>query len=144
MADSNTTGNNGFRVIGTRPIRHDGLDKVTGRAKYGADYALPGMLHGKVLRSPHAHARIKSINCEEALKQPGVFAVVTAADFPEVTTEFVTVVGEMKANARQLSYNVMARDKVLYDGHAVAAVGGGGPRSGGGGVWGHRGGGESC
>src|SRR6266851_1419969 len=122
MADSNITGNNGFRVIGTRPIRHDGLDKVTGRAKYGADYALPGMLHGKVLRSPHAHARIKSINCEEALKQPGVFAVVTAADFPEVTTEFVTVVGEMKANARQLSYNVMARDKVLYDGHAVAAV----------------------
>jgi xanthine dehydrogenase molybdenum-binding subunit len=122
MADSNMTGNNDFRVIGTRPIRHDGLDKVTGRAKYGADYALPGMLHGKVLRSPHAHARIKSINCEEALKQPGVFAVVTGADFPDVTTEFVTVVGEMKANARHLSYNVMARDKVLYDGHAVAAV----------------------
>src|SRR5216683_1732375 len=98
MADSNMTGKN------------------------GADYALPGMLHGKVLRSPHAHARIKSINCEKALKQPGVFAVVTAADFPDVTTEFVTVVGEMKANARHLSYNVMARDKVLYDGHAVAAV----------------------
>src|SRR5215469_7752915 len=122
MADSNTTGNNGFRVIGTRPMRHDGLEKVTGRAKYGADYALPGMLHGKVLRSPHAHARIKSINCEKALKQPGVFAVVTAADFPDVITEFVTVVGEMRANARQLSCNVMARDKVLYDGHALAAV----------------------
>ena len=41
-----------FKVIGTRPVRHDGVDKVTGRAKYGADYSFPGMLHGKVLRSP--------------------------------------------------------------------------------------------
>src|SRR5260370_15438146 len=122
MADSNTTGNNGFRVIGTRPIRHDGVDKVTGRAKYGADYALPGMLHGKVLRSPHAHARIKSINYDKALKVPGVFAVITGADFPEPASEFVTIVGEYKANARHLSRNAMARDKVLYDGHPVAAV----------------------
>src|SRR5580658_656560 len=53
-----------YRVIGTRPIRHDGVDKVTGRAKYGADYAFPRMIHGKVLRSPHAHARIKSINID--------------------------------------------------------------------------------
>src|SRR5260370_38217624 len=94
MADSNTTGNNGFRVIGTRPIRHDGLDKVTGRAKYGADYALPGMLHGKVLRSPHAHARIKSINCGEALTQPGVFAIVTAPAFPDSPTKFITTYGD--------------------------------------------------
>jgi xanthine dehydrogenase molybdenum-binding subunit len=122
MANSNSAGNNGFKVIGTRPIRHDGFDKVTGRAKYGADYALPGMLHGKVLRSPHAHARIKSIDCEKALKLPGVFAVVTGADFPAPINEFVTVVAENRANARHLSYNVMARDKVLYDGHAVAAV----------------------
>jgi len=122
MADSKSDGNNGFKVIGTRPIRHDGFDKVTGRAKYGADYALPGMLHGKVLRSPHAHARIKSISCEKALKLPGVFAVVTGADFPVPINEFVTVVGEYRANARHLSYNVMARDKVMYDGHAVAAV----------------------
>ena len=90
MADSNSAGNNGFKVIGTRPIRHDGFDKVTGRAKYGADYVLPGMLHGKVLRSPHAHARIKSIDCEKALKLPGVFAVVTGADFPAPINEFVT------------------------------------------------------
>ena len=47
-----------FKVIGTRPIRHDGVDKVTGRARYGADITLPGLLHGKVLRSPHPHARI--------------------------------------------------------------------------------------
>ena len=61
MANSNETDGKTFRVIGTRPIRHDGVDKVTGRAKYGADYAFPGMLHGKILRSPHAHAVIKSI-----------------------------------------------------------------------------------
>ncbi len=77
MAVSNKAPGNGFKVIGTRPIRHDGIDKVTGRAKYGADYAFPGMLHGKVLRSPHAHARINSINYEQALKLPGVLAVIT-------------------------------------------------------------------
>ena len=71
-----------FKVIGTRPVRHDGVDKVTGRAKYGADYTFPGMLHGRVLRSPHAHALIKSINYDAALKLPGVFAVVTGADLP--------------------------------------------------------------
>jgi CO/xanthine dehydrogenase Mo-binding subunit len=76
-----------FRVIGTRPIRHDGADKVTGRAKYGADYAFPGMLHGKILRSPHAHARIKKINTAEALKAAGVFAIVTGADLPEVVSK---------------------------------------------------------
>src|SRR5437879_8166647 len=97
MADSNMTSNNGFRVIGTRPIRHDGEDKVTGRAKYGADYALPGMLHGKVLRSPHAHARIKSIKIDKALKHPGVHAVITGADLPEVKG-VMTAVGELVVN----------------------------------------------
>jgi len=122
MTDLNSAATNGFKVIGSRPVRHDGVDKVTGRAKYGADYALPGMLYGKVLRSPHAHARIKSIKYDKVLKMPGVFAVITGADFPEVTTETVPIVGEYKINARHLSYNVMARDRVLYDGHAVAAV----------------------
>jgi xanthine dehydrogenase molybdenum-binding subunit len=122
MADSNKAPGNGFRVIGTRPIRHDGIDKVTGRAKYGADYAFAGMLHGKVLRSPHAHARIKSINYDMALKLPGVLAVITGADFPEPSTDFVAVVGDYKVNAHHLSFNAMARDKVLYDGHPVAAV----------------------
>ncbi len=61
-SDSIPNGKPPYRIIGTRPIRHDGVDKVTGRAKYGADYDFPGMLHGKVLRSPHAHALIKSIN----------------------------------------------------------------------------------
>jgi xanthine dehydrogenase molybdenum-binding subunit len=122
MAGSNTSATNGFKIIGTRPIRHDGVDKVTGRAMYGADYAFAGMLHGKILRSPHAHARIKSINCEEALKLPGVLAVVTGADFPKVVNETAQLVGEATVNVRHLSANVMARDKVLYDGHAVAAV----------------------
>jgi CO/xanthine dehydrogenase Mo-binding subunit len=125
---SETNGHNGangsapnFRVIGTRPIRHDGADKVTGRAKYGADYALPRMLHGKILRSPHAHARIKKINFAEALNVPGVFAIVTGADLTEVASKS-EMVGEGAVNPHYLSMNILARDKVLYDGHAVAAV----------------------
>jgi len=121
MADSNGAADGGFKVIGTRPVRHDGIDKVTGRALYGADYSLPGMLHGKVLRSPYAHARIKSINVDKALKHPGVHAVLTGADFPEVKGVMAQV-GELIVNTHYLSVNVMARDKVLYDGHAVAAV----------------------
>jgi xanthine dehydrogenase molybdenum-binding subunit len=122
MDAPNNTAVNEFQVIGTRPVRHDGVEKVTGRAKYGADYALPGMLHGKVLRSPHAHARIKSINYDRALALPGVFAVITGADFPEPSTEMVAIVGEYKVNARHISCNIMARDRALYDGHAIAAV----------------------
>jgi CO/xanthine dehydrogenase Mo-binding subunit len=122
MADSTVAGTNGFRVIGTRPIRHDGVEKVTGRAKYGADYAFPGMLYGKVLRSPYAHARIKSINYQQPLKLPGVIAVITGADFPECKTEKVPIAGEIMINVRNIAQNVMARDKVSYDGHALAAV----------------------
>ena len=82
-----TTEGHQFRVIGTRPIRHDGVEKVTGAARYGADYAFPGMLFGRVLRSPHAHAIIKSIKIEKALKLPGVKAIVTGADCPNCPTE---------------------------------------------------------
>jgi CO/xanthine dehydrogenase Mo-binding subunit len=110
-----------FKVIGTRPIRHDGYDKVTGRAKYGADYAFPEMLHGKMLRSPYAHARIKSIKIDKALTLPGVKAVVTAADFP-ILPDKTEAAGEAPVNLAHLSDNLMARDKVLYDGHAIAAV----------------------
>ena len=110
-----------FKVIGTRPIRHDGVDKVTGRARYGADISLPGTLHAKVLRSSHPHARIKAIDASAALALPGVKAVITGADFPEVPPEMVQI-GENFVNARNLSMNIIARDKVLYDGHAVAAV----------------------
>src|SRR5947207_6096029 len=72
-----------YRVIGTRPVRPDGVDKVTGRAVYGADVQLPRMVHGKVLRSPHAHARIQSIDTSKAAALPGVLAVITSADFPD-------------------------------------------------------------
>jgi CO/xanthine dehydrogenase Mo-binding subunit len=109
------------KVVGTRPIRPDGVDKVTGRANFGADMVMPGMLWGKVKRSPHAHARIMSINVDKALALPGVKAVVTADDFPPIASE-EAFVGEGPMNFRDLSRNCMARDKVLYDGHAVAAV----------------------
>ena len=72
-----------YKVIGTRPIRHDGVDKVTGRALYGADFQTAGLLHGRVLRSPHAHAWIKSIDASQAEAYPGVKAVVTAKHFPK-------------------------------------------------------------
>ena len=82
--------NNGgtrFKVIGTTPLRPDGLDKVTGRALFADDFHLPGMLHGKILRSPHAHARIKSIDTRAAQALPGVRAVVTGADFLRLYTK---------------------------------------------------------
>ena len=110
-----------FKVIGTRPIRHDGIDKVTGRAKFGADIRLAGMLHGKVLRSPHAHARILRINTSRAAAAPGVKAIVTGAEMPEVEAG-VEQAGEAAVNYRQLSDNVLAKNKVLYSGHAIAAV----------------------
>ncbi len=110
-----------YKVVGTRPIRHDGLDKVTGRALYGADFQTVGLLHGKVLRSPHAHARIKSIDTSRAEAYPGVRAVVTAKDFPAVEDKIADL-GEGAANVKDLQDNVLAGEKVLYKGHQVAAV----------------------
>lgn len=109
-------------VVGTRPIRPDGADKVTGRAAFGADFNMPGQLVGRVLRSPHAHARIVSIDTSKAKALPGVKAVVTGADFPSMSASEVMEGGEAESNLRDLAYNVMARDKALYEGHAVAAV----------------------
>jgi CO/xanthine dehydrogenase Mo-binding subunit len=110
-----------FKVIGTRPVRHDGADKVTGRALYGADFQTAGLLYGKVLRSPHAHARIRSIDTSAAEKLPGVRAVVTAKDLPQTTGE--VSMGEAGAqNVAFLRGNVLASRKALYKGHAVAAV----------------------
>lgn len=100
-----------FDVVGTRPLRPDGIDKVSGRAKFGADAFAPGMLTGRVLRSPHAHARIKAIDTSKAEALPGVKAVVTAADFEDRDDDL-----------RDVLVNCLARDKALYDGHAVAAV----------------------
>ena len=102
----------GYKLIGTRPTRPDGLDKVTGRARYGADFSLPGMLHAAVVRSPHAHARIVKIDASKALALEGVKAVVTRADLPTGLT------GE----DLNLQDNTLAGERALYDGHAVAAV----------------------
>ena len=118
---STITDSGQFNQVGTRPVRPDGVDKVTGRARYGADVSAPGMLVGKVLRSPHAHARVLSIDTSRAQTLTGVKSVVTRDDFPELA-KGVTVEGEGEQLIYDISYNVMAREKVLYEGHAVAAV----------------------
>lgn len=110
-----------YQVIGTRPIRHDGVDKVTGRALYGADFQAAGLLHGRTLRSPHAHAKIKKIDVSKALALPGVEAVVTAADFPDPGDRIANL-GEGAVKLRDLSAICMARGKVLFKGQPVAAV----------------------
>lgn len=112
--------NGTFTAIGTRPVRHDGVDKVTGRANYGADLSLPGMLHAVVVRSPHAHARIRSIDASAALKVPGVKAVVTGRDVPLIDAKLG--MGEGAMDLKDMSDNLLAREKALYHGHAVAAV----------------------
>ena len=114
--------NEEFDTVGTNPIRHDGADKVTGRAKYGADTILPGMLYGKILRSPHAHAVIKSVDTSAAAAHPGVHAVVTSADWPETSMKLVDLAEGSIHNLGFLSMNVLARGKALYKGHAIAAV----------------------
>jgi CO/xanthine dehydrogenase Mo-binding subunit len=116
-----STASGNYRVIGTRPIRHDGLDKVTGRAVYGADVQLPGLLHGRILRSPHAHTRIRAIDTSKAQAVPGVEALVTSSDLPDPGNR-IAELGEGAINLRHLSCNVLAREKALYKGHAVAAV----------------------
>ncbi|MEM7218605.1 MAG: xanthine dehydrogenase family protein molybdopterin-binding subunit [Pseudomonadota bacterium] len=106
--------NQDFKVVGSRPERPDGIDKVTGRARYGADAFAPGQLAAGVLRSPHAHAKIKKIDTSKAEKLTGVKAVITSKDLPDLTG----------GNRQQFDIleNCMARDRALYDGHAVAAV----------------------
>jgi CO/xanthine dehydrogenase Mo-binding subunit len=112
--DGTASGTRQFKVVGTRPPRPDGIDKVTGKARFGADLYVPGMLWGLVLRSPHAHARIKRIDASRALALDGVKAVLTSADLPDHSN------GD--AGLRDALENVMARRKALYDGHPVAAV----------------------
>jgi CO/xanthine dehydrogenase Mo-binding subunit len=108
-------------VIGTNPIRQDGTDKVTGRALFGADIRLSGMLYGAVLRSPYAHAYIKSIDTSQALALPGVHAVVTSADIEHVESR-IRSLGEGSIDTHYQSDNILASEKVLYFGHAIAAV----------------------
>ena len=102
-----------YKYVGTRPLRHDGLEKVNGKARFAADITKPRMIHGHVLRSPHAHAKILSIDTTEAEAMPGVKAVVTASDFP---------LQKKDEGFPHRSKNLIARDKVRYEGQAVAAV----------------------
>jgi CO/xanthine dehydrogenase Mo-binding subunit len=110
-----------FKWVGTRPIRPDGVPKVTGRALYGADYAMPGMLIGAILRSPHPHAIIKSIDISAAEKLPGVKVVITGKDFPDQKFEYLGP-ERVAFNYWHMTRNIMAREKALYEGHAIAAV----------------------
>ena len=110
-----------YKVVGKSPIRHDGLDKVTGRAIYGGDVKAPGLIWGDVIRSPHAHARIKSIDTSAAEAMSGVFAVLTHADFPAAEDRDIAA-GEDNVNLKRDQSNIMADGKVHYRGHVVAAV----------------------
>ena len=114
MAHDKTYTDQEFKLVGTRPLRPDGIDKVTGRARYGADMSAPGQLVGLVLRSPHAHAEIKKIDTSKAEKLAGVKAVITSADLPDLTNGDAGMYDTLE--------NCMARERALYDGHAVAAV----------------------
>ncbi|HEX7928857.1 MAG TPA: xanthine dehydrogenase family protein molybdopterin-binding subunit, partial [bacterium] len=110
-----------YKVIGTRPVRHDGEDKVTGRAQYGADVSFKDQLWGKVLRSPHAHAKIVSIDTSKAAKLPGVKAIVTAADLPRLEDRMIES-GEGVENMKYMTDRILASGKALFKGHAIAAV----------------------
>jgi len=121
MADTITYPERELKVVGTSPVRPDGVPKVTGLAQYGADFTLPGMLWGRILRSPHAHARIRSINTKKAEALPGVKAIVTGADLPDQKFEYLGP-ERVAVNFWHMTRNILAREKALYEGHAIAAV----------------------
>jgi CO/xanthine dehydrogenase Mo-binding subunit len=98
-----------FKFVGQNVRRVDGIDKVTGKAKFTGDLVIPGMLHGKILRSLYPHARIKGIDFSAAQALPGVVAVLTAADLQDTHPYY---------NGRP----VIAIEKVRYVGEPVAAV----------------------
>ena len=114
MTHDNSYVEKDYKVVGSRVKRPDGVDKVTGKARYGADVSAPGGLVGRVLRSPHPHAQILKINTAKAEKLPGVKAIITSADLPDLT--------DGDQGMAHILENCMARGRALYDGHAVAAV----------------------
>src|SRR4051812_25691523 len=120
-----------LKVVGTRPIRPDGVEKVIGRANFGADMTMPGMIWGKIKRSPHAHARIKAIHTQKALALPGVKAVVTAADFPEIASE-EAFVGEGPMNFAARCATSMRGERGSFRGPPARAARAPGPGTPGG------------
>ncbi|PKB67234.1 MAG: oxidoreductase [SAR202 cluster bacterium Io17-Chloro-G3] len=117
-----TTSNTEFSAVGKRPVRHDGYDKVTGKALYGGDMNLPGMIHGSILRSPHAHARIISIDTSKAEAHPDVHAVISNIDFPQHENKSASIIPGPPLNPKEQTDNILAGEKVLYKGHPIAAV----------------------
>ena len=111
-----------FRVIGRSTPKVDAAEKVTGAAQFGADVKLQGLLIGKILHSPYAHARIRRINTSKAEKLPGVKAVITGKDFPTITLDTQSPYGTITDREYYLSKEIMARDKVVFHSHPVAAV----------------------
>jgi CO/xanthine dehydrogenase Mo-binding subunit len=103
-----------FKIIGTSVNRVDGVDKVTGQAKYVGDIAVPGMAEGKFLRSPYAHARIVSIDTAEAERLPGVVTVLTAKDLGDIHLYL--------GRKERKDQPIIAVDRALYAGQPVAAV----------------------
>jgi 4-hydroxybenzoyl-CoA reductase subunit alpha len=106
-------GDGTHRVVGRGHPRSDAPDKVTGRAVFTEDIRFPGMLHGKVLASPHAHARIRAIDTSEAEALPGVRAVITGKDVSDVP---------YGVSPARYDDQVLAKDKVRFVGDEVAAV----------------------
>jgi len=122
MISEATVTKQSYKVVGTRPIRHDGIDKVTGKAQYGADIHPAGLLCAKVLRSPHAHANIKSVDISRAAAHRDVKAVITHADLATVGDRLTEVGEDLVMSEKYLSNNILAEDKALYKGHAIAAI----------------------
>jgi 4-hydroxybenzoyl-CoA reductase alpha subunit len=111
-ADLDDLGPDDFRVLGRRNRKPEGMRKGTGRETYTDDLALPGMLHAKLLRSPHPHARIVSLDTQHTTRMPGVYAVITGSDLP---TPYGIIPWTRDEHA-------LALDKVRYVGDAVACV----------------------
>ena len=111
-----------LQVIGKRLPRVDAKERVTGQAIYPADLALPGMVHAKLLRSPHAHARIVRIDTSRAEALKGVLAVVTAADFAELPVGATIPMGETGYDMWMVAALNIARSKVHWVGQPVAGV----------------------
>ncbi len=103
-----------FKIVGTSVRRVDGLDKVTGQAKYTGDIIVPGMVEGKFLRSPYAHARILSIDTAEAERLPGLVAILTAKDLGDIHPYL--------GRKDRKDQPIIAMDRVLYVGQPVVAV----------------------
>jgi len=109
-----STDSRGFSIVGTSVHRVDGVDKVTGRAKYAGDLIVPGMIEGKFLRSPYAHARIRAIDTREAEALSGVIAVLTSKDLSDIEPYI--------GRGKNKDQPIIAIDRVIYAGQPVAAV----------------------